>query len=75
MYDVRNMRPLAPVPFSEGPAFINLMPKYSSNLIVTSSQGLVNVVDVSDASNASGFYQVGDQFLSLWEPLLKLWEA
>lgn len=58
MYDVRNMRPLPPVPFSEGPAFINLMPKHSSNLIVTSSQGLVNVVDVSDASNASGFYQL-----------------
>ncbi|KAL4065261.1 PAB-dependent poly-A-specific ribonuclease subunit PAN2 [Scleroderma citrinum] len=58
MYDIRNMRPLPPIPFSEGPAFINLMPKHSSNLIVTSSQGLVNVVDVSDASNISGFYQL-----------------
>lgn len=64
MYDIRNMRPLPPIPFSEGPSFINLMPKHSSNIIVTSAQGLVNVVDVSDASNVSGFYQVGDQFTS-----------
>ncbi|KAF9228724.1 hypothetical protein BS17DRAFT_724469 [Gyrodon lividus] len=58
VYDLRNMRPLPPVPFSDGPAFINLLPKHSSTLVVTSAQGLVNVVDVSDSSHASGFYQL-----------------
>ncbi|KIJ63247.1 hypothetical protein HYDPIDRAFT_175993 [Hydnomerulius pinastri MD-312] len=58
VYDLRNMRPLPPVPFSDGPAFINLLPKHSSSLVITSSQGLVNVVDVSDFSSASGFYQL-----------------
>ncbi|KAI6151085.1 ubiquitin carboxyl-terminal hydrolase-domain-containing protein [Pisolithus tinctorius] len=58
VYDLRSMRPLPPIPFSEGPAFINLVPKHSSSLVVTSAQGLVNVVDVSDATNISGFYQL-----------------
>ncbi|KIK13823.1 hypothetical protein PISMIDRAFT_17728 [Pisolithus microcarpus 441] len=63
VYDLRSMRPLPPIPFSEGPSFINLLPKHSSSLVVTSAQGLVNVVDVSDATNASGFYQVGNGLL------------
>ncbi|KAF9234026.1 ubiquitin carboxyl-terminal hydrolase-domain-containing protein [Melanogaster broomeanus] len=58
VYDLRNMRPLPPIPFSDGPAFIDLLPKHSSSLVVTSAQGLVNVVDVSDFSKASGFYQL-----------------
>ncbi|KAH7927078.1 PAB-dependent poly(A)-specific ribonuclease subunit PAN2 [Leucogyrophana mollusca] len=58
VYDLRTMRPLPPVPFSDGPSFINILPKHSSSLVVTSAQGLVNVVDVSDYSKASGFYQL-----------------
>ncbi|KAH7889997.1 PAB-dependent poly-A-specific ribonuclease subunit PAN2 [Phlebopus sp. FC_14] len=58
VYDLRTMRPLPPLPFSDGPAFINLLPKHSSSLVVTSVQGLVNVVDVSDFGNTSGFYQL-----------------
>ena len=57
VYDLRNMRPLPPIPFSDGPAFINLLPMHTSSLVVTSPQGLVNVVDVSD-TNTSGFYHV-----------------
>ena len=57
VYDLRNMRPLPPIPFSDGPAFINLLPKHTSSLVVTSAQGLVNVVDVSN-TNASEFYHV-----------------
>ncbi|KAI9568994.1 PAB-dependent poly-A-specific ribonuclease subunit PAN2 [Boletus coccyginus] len=57
VYDLRNMRPLPPIPFSDGPAFINLLPKQSSGLVVTSAQGLVNVVDVSN-TNTSGFYHL-----------------
>lgn len=51
------MRPLPPIPFSDGPAFINLLPKHTSTLVVTSAQGLVNVVDVSN-TNSSEFYHV-----------------
>ncbi|KAG9318200.1 ubiquitin carboxyl-terminal hydrolase-domain-containing protein [Chiua virens] len=57
VYDLRNLKPLPPVPFSDGPAFINLLPKQSSSLVITSAQGLVNVVDVSD-TNTSGFYHI-----------------
>ncbi|KAF7294679.1 PAN2-PAN3 deadenylation complex catalytic subunit PAN2 [Mycena indigotica] len=56
VYDLRTMRPLAPVPFSASPAFINILPKRSSSIVVTSSQGLVNIVDVSTSSHE--FYQL-----------------
>ncbi|KAG6379196.1 ubiquitin carboxyl-terminal hydrolase-domain-containing protein [Boletus reticuloceps] len=57
VYDLRYMRPLSPIPFSDGPAFINLLPKLTSSLVVTSAQGLVNVVDASN-TNTSGFYHL-----------------
>jgi PAB-dependent poly(A)-specific ribonuclease subunit 2 len=50
------MRPLPPIPFSSTPAFINILPKRPATVVVTSNQGLVNIVDVSTA--ASEFYQV-----------------
>ena len=52
------MKPLPPVPFPAGPAFINVLPKRSSSLVVTSNQGLVNIVDTSNPTNANEFYQV-----------------
>jgi len=52
------MRPLPPVAFSSGPAFINILPKRPSSIAVTSNQGLINIVDVSNANMASEFYQV-----------------
>jgi hypothetical protein len=52
------MRPLPPLPFPSGPAFINLLPKRSSSLVVTSNQGLVNIVDTSNPTSANEFYQV-----------------
>jgi hypothetical protein len=52
------MRPLPPVAFSAGPAFINVLPRRPSSIAVTSNQGLVNIVDVSNANTASEFYQV-----------------
>lgn len=58
IYDVRTMRALQPIPFSEGPAYINLLPRRSSSLIITSNQGLVNIVDVMNPNNGSEFYQV-----------------
>jgi PAB-dependent poly(A)-specific ribonuclease subunit 2 len=58
MYDVRTMRPLPPVPFSAGPAFINILPKHSSSIAITSNQGLINIVDVANPNSGSEFYQV-----------------
>jgi hypothetical protein len=52
------MKPLPPIPFPAGPAFINLLPMRSSSLVVTSNQGLVNIVDTSNPTSANEFYQV-----------------
>ena len=57
VYDTRTLRPLPPVPFSAGPGFIDLLPKRSATIVITSAGGLVNVVDVSNVTN-SEFYQV-----------------
>jgi hypothetical protein len=59
------MKPLPPVPFPAGPAFINVLPKRSSSLVVTSNQGLVNIVDTSNPTSANEFYQVIFTSLSL----------
>ncbi|KAJ6488514.1 ubiquitin carboxyl-terminal hydrolase-domain-containing protein [Mycena vitilis] len=56
VYDFRMMRPLTPIPFSSTPAFINILPKRPSTIVVTSNQGLINIVDVSTL--ASEFYQL-----------------
>lgn len=58
IYDLRSMKPLPPVPFPMGPAFINVLPKRSSSLVVTSNQGLVNIVDTSNPTSANEFYQL-----------------
>ena len=48
-----------PTPFSDGPAFINLLPMHTSSFVVTLAQGLVNVVDVSNTNTReSGLYHV-----------------
>lgn len=57
VYDTRTMKPLPPVPFPAGPAFIDVLPKRTSTIVVTSSQGLVNIVDVSNVANTE-FQQV-----------------
>jgi PAB-dependent poly(A)-specific ribonuclease subunit 2 len=58
VYDMRTMRPLPPVAFSAGPAFVNVLPRRPSTIVITSNQGLINIVDVSNASMASEFHQV-----------------
>jgi hypothetical protein len=56
VYDLRTMRPLPPLPFSDGPSFISTLPKKDSSVVVVSNQGLINIVDVSNPS-ANEFYQ------------------
>ncbi|KAA1471282.1 PAB-dependent poly-A-specific ribonuclease subunit PAN2 [Dentipellis sp. KUC8613] len=58
LYDMRTMRPLPPVPFPAGPAFINVLPRRSSSIVVASHEGLVNIVDTSNPTNATEFYQL-----------------
>lgn len=58
VYDLRTMRPLPPIAFSSGPAFIQVLPKRVSSIVVVSNQGLVNVVDVSNFSSPSEFHQL-----------------
>ncbi|KAI0703544.1 PAB-dependent poly-A-specific ribonuclease subunit PAN2 [Cytidiella melzeri] len=57
LYDRRNMRPLPPIPFSAGPAFIELLPKRAGTIVITSPQGLVNIVDVANVTNTE-FYSL-----------------
>ncbi|KAI0308687.1 WD40-repeat-containing domain protein [Amylostereum chailletii] len=58
LYDLRTMRALPPIPFPAGPAFINLLPRRSSSIVVASNQGLINVVDTSNPTNGNEFYQL-----------------
>ena len=57
VYDLRNMRPLPPIPFSDGPAIFNLLPMQTSSLVATSAQCLANVVDMPN-TNISGSHHV-----------------
>ncbi|KAK7049364.1 poly(A)-specific ribonuclease [Paramarasmius palmivorus] len=58
VYDLRNMRPLPPIPFSASPAFITAVPKRSSSIAIASNQGLINIVDVTNPGAGNEFYQL-----------------
>lgn len=58
VYDLRTMRALPPIPFSSGPAFIQVIPKRTCSVAVASMQGLINVVDASDPAAAGEFHQL-----------------
>ncbi|KZT28674.1 hypothetical protein NEOLEDRAFT_1224080 [Neolentinus lepideus HHB14362 ss-1] len=58
IYDLRTFRALPPVPFSDGPAYINVQPKRQSSIVITSNQGLINIVDVSNPNKAYEFYHL-----------------
>ncbi|KAF9567565.1 hypothetical protein CPC08DRAFT_703099 [Agrocybe pediades] len=58
VYDLRTMKPLPPIPFTAGPAFIHAVPNKTSSLAVISNQGLVNIVDASNPSASNEFYQL-----------------
>ncbi|KZT11602.1 cysteine proteinase [Laetiporus sulphureus 93-53] len=57
IYDLRTLKPLPPLPFASGPAFISLMPKRPNTLAITSHQGLVNIVEASNPT-VNEFYQL-----------------
>ncbi|QRV85967.1 PAB-dependent poly(A)-specific ribonuclease subunit PAN2 [Ceratobasidium sp. AG-Ba] len=57
VFDARTLRPLPPVPFADLPSFIRPHPKKSSTIIIASSQGFVNVIDIANPA-AADFNQI-----------------
>ncbi|KAF9521074.1 hypothetical protein BS47DRAFT_1404191 [Hydnum rufescens UP504] len=58
LFDLRTMRPLPPLPFSSGPAFINAHSKQSNTITITSAQGLVHTLDITRPNDGGEFYQI-----------------
>ncbi|KZV99079.1 hypothetical protein EXIGLDRAFT_739011 [Exidia glandulosa HHB12029] len=58
VYDVRMLRAMAPVPFPSGPVAVNVHPKRSSTIVITSANGLVHIVDVANPNANPEFIQV-----------------
>ncbi|EJD06087.1 uncharacterized protein FOMMEDRAFT_78690 [Fomitiporia mediterranea MF3/22] len=58
VYDLRSFKALPPSSFSAGPGFINTLPRRSSSVVVTSTRGLVNIVDTSNPGDGGEFYQL-----------------
>ncbi|KAH9923912.1 ubiquitin carboxyl-terminal hydrolase-domain-containing protein [Epithele typhae] len=57
VYDLRNLKALTPIPFSQGPSFITRFANRPSTLAITSSQGLVQIVDTTNPAT-NEFYQL-----------------
>ncbi|KAF9821597.1 hypothetical protein IEO21_00443 [Rhodonia placenta] len=57
LYDLRTMKPLPPLPFQNGPAFLNRINSRPNSLVITSNQGLVNIVDATNPT-ITEFYQL-----------------
>lgn len=62
VYDLRQMRSLSHIPFSEGPAFINVLPRKPSSVVITSHEGLVHIADVTSTAETE-VHQLGVSYL------------
>jgi PAB-dependent poly(A)-specific ribonuclease subunit 2 len=58
VYDIRTMRPLAPISFVAGPSFLKLHPTNTSQLFIVSQDGQIQLCDVTDRTAPMQFYQV-----------------
>ncbi|WVQ76650.1 PAB-dependent poly(A)-specific ribonuclease subunit PAN2 [Cryptococcus sp. DSM 104548] len=58
LYDVRALRPLPPISFPSGPAFVLLHPTSSSHLVAASQQGMLQTIDMSLGPSATVFQQL-----------------
>jgi len=63
VYDMRNMRSLAPIPFPNGPSFLKMHPKLSATVCIASQTGQFQLCDVGNLSTGIQFYQVSKIFL------------
>ena len=50
LYDIRMMKPLAPIPFPEGASFVRFHPKLPNIVIIASKSGQIQFVDMYDQS-------------------------
>lgn len=57
-FDIRTLRPLPPITFPAGPALINVNTKQPNIVTITSSQGLINIVDMTKLNEGGQFHQV-----------------
>lgn len=57
LFDVRNLRPMSSFTFSAGPSLLNVLPGNSTSLMLSSTNGLVNIVDVLNPASGQ-FFQV-----------------
>ncbi|GAA5868955.1 hypothetical protein JCM16303_000318 [Sporobolomyces ruberrimus] len=55
LHDIRFLRPLSPIPFPTPPALVRFHPRLSGNVVVASSDGRVQLLDLKDVSKSSVF--------------------
>ncbi|BGP54203.1 hypothetical protein JCM8202_001336 [Rhodotorula sphaerocarpa] len=55
IFDARYLRPLTPIPFPTPPAFVRFHPRLSGNVVVASSEGRVQTLDLKDIGRGSVF--------------------
>lgn len=55
LFDARYLRPLTPIPFPTPPAFVRFHPRLSGNVVVASSEGRVQMLDLKDIGKGSVF--------------------
>ncbi|KAF9984930.1 poly(A)-specific ribonuclease, partial [Modicella reniformis] len=59
VYDMRNMRSLAPIPFPNGPSFLKMHPKLSATVCIASQTAQFQMCDVGNLTTGIQFYQLG----------------
>ncbi|KAI0637414.1 ubiquitin carboxyl-terminal hydrolase-domain-containing protein [Trametes polyzona] len=57
IYDLRNMKALPPIPSPSGPSYLTRVPNRATTLAITTAEGLVQIVDVTNPT-ANEFYQL-----------------
>ncbi|GAA5878976.1 hypothetical protein JCM1840_007400 [Sporobolomyces johnsonii] len=55
LHDTRYLRPLSPIPFPTPPAFVRFHPRLSGNVVVASTDGRVQLLDLKDVGKSSVF--------------------
>ncbi|GAA5974216.1 hypothetical protein JCM11641_003332 [Rhodosporidiobolus odoratus] len=64
LHDTRFLRPLTPIPFPAPPAFVRFHPRLAGNVVVASSDGRVQMLDLKDVGKSSVFQIEGPNMLT-----------
>lgn len=75
VYDLKNLKPLPPMPFPAGASYVRLHPKLSTTSFVTSNTGQMQVVDLMNTGNvmmrqANVQYMLGMEIASSGDALV-----